>query len=146
MQGQISFCNSDELCAPKSGNRSTWEYVRPAGPGTPYYYQPEKPSIWCLHPAATKDERREISPFLIQPSHHYFTFNATFCISTTHEGFGLGPVASCTLDAHTLCPISILGNDGLTAGTIYLPFHQGPICPPQRMISRIFQHMPRSTR
>lgn len=133
VQGQIGFCNSDELRAPKSGRHSTWEYVRPKSRGTPYYYQPEKPNLWCLHPVATKDERHD--RILIQPSCHYLTFKAyvaTFCISTTHEDFSLDPIASCTPDAHILCPVSILDNDGFAAGTIYLPGHESTILSNQK--------------
>jgi hypothetical protein len=127
-QGQIGFCSSDELRAPKSGRHSTWEYVRPRSRGTPYYYQPEKPNLWCLHPVATKDDRHD--HILIQPNSHHLTFKAyvaTFCISTTHKDFSPDPVASCTPDAHILCPFSILDRDGFAAGAIYLPGHESTI-------------------
>lgn len=133
VQGQLGFYNSDELRAPESGRHSTWEYVVPRSRGTPYYYQPEKPNLWCLHPVATKNERHD--RILIQPNYHYLTFKAyvaTFCISTTHGDFSLDPVASCTPDAHILCPVSILDNDGFAAGTIYLPGHEPTILSNQK--------------
>lgn len=125
---QIGFCNSSELRAPKSRTNSTWEYVGPPIHRTPYYYRPEEPNLWCLHPVAAKDKRHD--RILIQPNHHYLTFKAyvaTLCISTTHTDFNLDPVASCTPNAHILCPVSILDNDGFAAGTIYLPGHESTI-------------------
>jgi Heterokaryon incompatibility protein (HET) len=133
VHSQIGFCNSSELRAHKSCRHSTWEHVVPPTRGTPYYYQPEEPNLWCLHPVATKDERHD--RILIQPSYHYLTFKAyvaTLCISTTHRDFNLDPVASCTPDAHTLCPVSILDNDGFAAGTIYLPGHESTILSNQK--------------
>ena len=133
MQGHVGFCNSDELRAPKSGKHSAWEHMIPNNVGTPYYYQTEKPNLWCLHPVATKDERHD--RILNLPGCHHLIFKAyidTFCISMTHESFSFDPVASCTPNAHILCPVKILDNDGFAAGTLYLPGHESTIVSSQK--------------
>ena len=71
--GNIRFCTSNELRAPKYGDHDRWECV-PDSRGTPYYYQHKNPDIWCLHPVAPKEKR---SNFVrIQPGSHPLVFRA----------------------------------------------------------------------
>ena len=78
--GNIRFCTSNELRAPKYGDHDRWECISDDR-GTPYYYQPNNPDIWCLHPVAPKHKRSNY--MLIQPGSHRLIFRAyTACFRT----------------------------------------------------------------
>ena len=65
--GNIRFCTSNELRAPKHGDHDRWECV-PDSRGTPYYDLHKNPDIWCLHPVAPKEKRSKFvrsNPFPI---------------------------------------------------------------------------------
>lgn len=112
--GNVCFCTSNELRAPKYGGHDHWEY-KPSSRGTPYYYQHNNPDIWCLRPVAPKEKRR--SYILIQPGSHRLIFKAytaKFCIAYSSSVFlkasGSNPF-----------PFGIIDRDGFLAGKIHVP-------------------------
>ena len=118
-EGNIRFCTSNELRAPKYGvDHDRWELM-PDDRGTPCYYQRNNPDIWCLHPVAPKDERR--NHLLIQAGSHHLTFRANtafFRISSKCSAFPSDPFGE---DIHFLCPRTIFDRDGFAAGKVSMP-------------------------
>lgn len=130
--GQINTgsCTSNELRAPKSDQHPQWKQVNPHKlKGIPHYYQVEKPTLWCLHPVAPKNER--LTRSLVQPPNHQLTFKAyvtRFGISgPVHAKCSRDSVSCCTSSTHVLCPHEILDDDGFPAGTVYLPSSQSSV-------------------
>ncbi len=116
--GNIRFCTSNELRAPKYGDHDRWEYV-PDLRGTPYYYQHNNPDIWCLHPVAPKHKRSNY--MLIQPGSHrlifraytaFFRISSTCRISLRDRLAEEGPI---------VWRQSIFDLDGFLAGIIEVP-------------------------
>ena len=116
--GNIHFCTSDELRAPKHGGHEGWEYV-PNSRGTPCYYQHNNPDIWCLHPVAPKDKRSKYT--LIQPSSHRLIFRAYTAFFRTASTYCTSPGNPLGETDRTLCPLRILDQDGFGAGRMYVP-------------------------
>ncbi|MCJ1465915.1 hypothetical protein MMC07_004534 [Pseudocyphellaria aurata] len=121
------YITSDQLRSPKTGEHGHWEYVNVTTKSvTAYYYQPEYPEIWCLHPTAAKEARQVRA--LLQPGTHELRFKALtaiFCIVVkphTISSDDYDALSSCTiLDGHIRCPVEILSGDGFVAGTVYVP-------------------------
>ena len=116
--GNIRFCTSNELRAPKYGDHDRWEYI-PDLRGPPYYYQHNNPDIWCLHPVAPKYNRSNY--MLIQPGSHRLIFRAytaffrisSTCRTSLRDSLaGQGPI---------LWRQSIIDLDGFLAGIIEVP-------------------------
>ena len=114
----IRFCTSDELRSPNGIDHHRWHYV-PNEKGPPHYYHPDEPDIWCLHPVAEKEERRNFR--LIQPGSHVLIFRAytaVFRISLT-SCTSLGePLDDRIGFTHSL---AIFGSDGFIAGRVLMP-------------------------
>ena len=118
MGGNIRFCTSNELRAPKYGDHDRWEYI-PDLRGTPYYYQHNNPDIWCLHPVAPKYKRSNY--MLIQPGSHQLIFRAYtafFRISSTCRTSLRDRLAE---EGSILWRQSIFDLDGFLAGVINVP-------------------------
>ena len=116
--GNLHFCTSDELRAPKYGGHDRWEF-RPDSRGTPYYYQHNNPDMWCLHPVAPKHQRS--NHLFIQPGSHHLTFRANTAFFRISSKCCISPSDSLGQEPHVLCPRPIFDLDGFAAGTISLP-------------------------
>ncbi len=114
----IRFCTSDELRGLNRVDHDRWHYVSNAR-GPPYYYQAEKPEIWCLHPVAPKEQRRYYR--LIQPGSQLLVFRAYTAVlrisstSCTSLGEPLGDESGFTQS------LAIFGSDGFIAGKVFVP-------------------------
>ena len=119
--GNLCFRTSEELRAPRCGDYGDWKYV-PNSRGTPYYYQPQNPDIWCLHPTAPKDSRAGY--VLIQPGSHHLTFRAYtafFGIKSTTRTL---PINNLGEDRYIIQKLGIFDHDGWLAGTIHDRWHR----------------------
>lgn len=126
------YVTSDQLRAPNCGKHGTWGRVEAPGSnrqvtGTPAYYQPEYPDVWCLHPTAPKEAR--LAHPLLLPGAHELRFKAQTAMleivaktHTTHP-FGNDALSCCNYSQHIRCPVKIISTDGFVAGTVYVPAH-----------------------
>lgn len=114
----LHFCTSDELRSPNGVDHDCWHDV-PNEKGLPHYYHPDKPDIWCLHPVAPKEERRNFE--LIRSGSHVLVFRAYTAvlrissISCTSLGEPLNDKMDFT---HSL---AIFGSDGFIGGRVFVP-------------------------
>jgi hypothetical protein len=124
------YLTSNQLRAPQSGQHGIWEYVLSTGKndgGPSYYYQPEHPDIWCLHPTAAKEARLPRS--LLLPGTHELRFKAqTAMLRIVVKPHIVVPVfyvplSPCTHSRHICCPVEIISVDNFVAGTVYIPAH-----------------------
>lgn len=126
--GSEEYLTSDQLRSPKAGDHGRWVRIQPsegAGGEAPYYYQPEQPGIWCLHPTAAKDVRRSLT--LLRPKTHELRFKALTAllriVAKPHiiKYDDYDQLSSCRYYRHVRCPVEILSADGFVTGTVYVP-------------------------
>jgi len=125
------YVTSTQLRAPCSGMFDTWEYVATSDDrsraGVPYYYQPDNPNIWCLHPTAAKEARTPYS--LLRSGEQELKFKAQTAMLRVRikphivSPFNQDSVSMCTNDHHVCCPIEVRSVDNFAAGVVYVPAH-----------------------
>jgi hypothetical protein len=128
LAGKTEYFSSNQLRMPQAEHGVTWRCVEYTHqPGIPYYYQPEHPGIWCLHPVAVKDT---CPPrLLLLPGAHDLRFKAYTAMlrlevkSHIIDPFDYDPLSNCKTSRHVCCPAQIISGDGFVAGTIYIPTH-----------------------
>lgn len=111
------FHTSDGLRGLNRIDRDCWHYVSNER-GPPHYYEPDRPDIWCLHPVAPKEKRRNFR--LIQPGSHLLVFRAytaSFRISSKSCNSLGEPLSDENGFTYSL---AIFGSDGLIAGKVFI--------------------------
>ena len=116
--GNVLFCTSNELRAPKHGDHDHWEYVKNQR-GTPYYYQHHSPDIWCLHPVAPKHKRSNY--MLIEPGSQQLIFRAYTAFFRISSVWPTPPRDLLADERLVSWQYSVFDPDGFRAGTVVVP-------------------------